>query len=110
MAELKVPGGKLVRAEVSVEGGRMVEVKITGDFFLHPEEAIFKLEASLRGLSVNSDIASAIELELGRLKAQLLGASPKDLAEAVKRAVEEAAANLKVELGCGVPEGAQGAP
>lgn len=95
MAELKVPGGKLVRAEVRVEGGRMAEVKVTGDFFLYPEEAIFELESSLKGLGLDSDLAQAIELRLSQLGAQLLGASPKDLAEAIKRAVEAAAASLK---------------
>lgn len=89
-AEVKVPGGKLVRAEVSVEGGRLAEVKITGDFFLYPEEAIFGLEASLKGLSVGLDYAPLIESELRRAGAELVGASPRDVAEAIRRAVEGA--------------------
>ena len=42
-ATRKVPGGKLVKAQV--EYGYILEhVKITGDFFLHPEEAINDIE------------------------------------------------------------------
>jgi len=90
MAELKVAGGKLVRVEVEVEGGVLVSVKITGDFFLHPEEAIFEVEASLKGLGTSADYASIIESKLTELGAQFIGASPSDVAEAVKRAVEAA--------------------
>jgi hypothetical protein len=48
--EFKVPGGKLIAAEAEAEGGRIVRVKITGDFFMHPEEAIEELEVSLTGV------------------------------------------------------------
>ncbi|MCX8204778.1 MAG: hypothetical protein N3H31_03920 [Candidatus Nezhaarchaeota archaeon] len=90
MAELKVAGGKLVRAEVEVEGGRLVDVKITGDFFLYPEEAILDIESSLRGLSVENDYSSIIESKLSQAGAQLVGAAPGDVAEAIRRAVKEA--------------------
>jgi len=90
LAELKVAGGKLVRAEVDVEGGVLVDVKITGDFFLYPEEAIFDVESSLKGLGISADYASVIEASLAQLGAQLIGASPSDVAEAIRRAVEAA--------------------
>lgn len=90
MAEVKVAGGKLVRAEVIVVGGRLADVKITGDFFLYPEEAIFELESSLKGLGLEADYASHIEAKLSQAGAQLVGASPRDVAEAIKKAVGEA--------------------
>ena len=43
--EYKVPGGKLVVADVEVRDGRLADVRISGDFF--PPEA---LEAINRGL------------------------------------------------------------
>jgi lipoate---protein ligase len=42
-AEEKVPGGKLVRVSVPRHG----LVKISGDFFLHPEEGIMLIEEAL---------------------------------------------------------------
>lgn len=93
LAELKVAGGKLVRAEVEVEGGVLVNVKLTGDFFLYPEDSIFDLESTLKGLSANVDFASIIEAKLAQIGAQLLGASPRDLGEVIRRALE--AANVK---------------
>jgi lipoate-protein ligase A len=51
-AEYKVPGGKLLAAELGVERGRLVGVKITGDFFMHPEAAIIELEKALDNTSI----------------------------------------------------------
>ena len=51
-AEYKVPGGKLLAAELGVEGGRLVGVKITGDFFMHPEAAIIELEKALDNIPI----------------------------------------------------------
>ena len=45
-ASRKIPGGKMVK--VSVEYGYVLEnVKITGDFFLHPEESIEDIERAV---------------------------------------------------------------
>jgi lipoate---protein ligase len=46
-ADYKAPGGKLVRIRLIEEDGRIQSVKITGDFFLIPEESIGKLEKML---------------------------------------------------------------
>ncbi len=47
--DYKVPGGKLIRLRARIEEGRIRSVKITGDFFLHPEERIEELEEALVG-------------------------------------------------------------
>lgn len=49
-AETKVQGGKLVRLQAKVNGD-VREVRISGDFFLHPEESIERIEEALVGLS-----------------------------------------------------------
>ena len=36
--EFKVPGGKLVVADFRVEAGVLTDVRISGDFFLFPDE------------------------------------------------------------------------
>lgn len=52
-ASLKVFGGKLLR--ISVNFHEVVEsVKITGDFFLYPEESITDVEHALSGLSARA--------------------------------------------------------
>ena len=38
--EYKVPGGKLVVADLDVTEGRLAGVRISGDFFLEPDSAL----------------------------------------------------------------------
>ena len=57
-AEEKVPGGKLVRVSVTEAPARRVE--ISGDFFMHPEEGIVRLEAALGALG-GAEPADAVE-------------------------------------------------
>ncbi len=45
--EYKVPGGKLVAAEVEVDGDRISRVFVQGDFFLEPDEALEDINAAL---------------------------------------------------------------
>ena len=47
----KVPGGKLLRLIARIEEGRVVEARVAGDFFAHPEEAFELAEASLLGVA-----------------------------------------------------------
>ncbi|HSB47035.1 MAG TPA: lipoate protein ligase C-terminal domain-containing protein [Candidatus Bilamarchaeum sp.] len=86
--EEKIPNGKLVCVEVWAKGGLVERAKITGDFFLHPEERISDLERALEGLPLSAsegDAASALEKALG--KATLIGASTADLARIFRKAV-----------------------
>jgi lipoate-protein ligase A len=87
-AEYKVAGGKLVRAEL-VKKESMIEVKITGDFFLHPEELIEDLEEALVGQALNvSNLGEFIGAFIRRRGATLLGASPEDFAKCIIMAAE----------------------
>lgn len=47
--EYKVPGGKLVVVDLDVEGGALRGVRVAGDFFLEPDEAILAIDAALEG-------------------------------------------------------------
>ncbi len=49
--EYKVPGGKLVVADLTTADGRITEAKISGDFFLDPEDAFDALAPALVGAS-----------------------------------------------------------
>jgi lipoate-protein ligase A len=88
--EEKVPNGQLVCVSVKAEEGQATEVRITGDFFLHPEDAIERIEQSLHGIPVDmdeSEVASRIEASLEG--AQLIGATAEDLARIFKKAVSQ---------------------
>ncbi|MCS7120680.1 MAG: lipoate protein ligase C-terminal domain-containing protein [Nitrososphaerota archaeon] len=89
-AEYKVSGGKLIRVKVRKKDGLIEEIKITGDFFMHPEDAIEILEEKIRYQPlVESSIAKAIAEFLETSKVTLLGASPEDLAKCIVMAGEE---------------------
>ncbi|MEK9133027.1 MAG: lipoate protein ligase C-terminal domain-containing protein [Patescibacteria group bacterium] len=48
-AIFKVPGGKLLKIFLEDADGKILQLRITGDFFLYPEENIIMLEESLIG-------------------------------------------------------------
>jgi lipoate-protein ligase A len=49
----KVPNGKLIKVTVEHEDDVIVKIKITGDFFIHPEESIDDLELALKNQDFN---------------------------------------------------------
>ena len=90
--EYKVPGGKLVAAEVSEHDGRLVSVRISGDFFLEPDDALERLEQTLTGLPVDSTVAQ-LTAALGEVidgSVTLVGFTAESVAIAVRRALGRA--------------------
>ncbi|NYE94223.1 lipoate-protein ligase A [Psychromicrobium silvestre] len=90
--EYKVPGGKLVVADLAVGDERLHEVSINGDFFLEPDEALQDINEALTGLPVETsakDLAAVISDRL-RPEAVLFGFSPEAIAIAVRRALKKA--------------------
>jgi lipoate-protein ligase A len=90
--EFKVPGGKLVVADLDVRDGRLADVRVSGDFFLEPDEALPAIDAALTGLPVVSEareIAAAVTAALPE-GAVLLGFSADSIATAVRRALKRA--------------------
>jgi len=83
-AEFKVPGGKLMAAETEAVDGRLVRVKITGDFFMHPEEAIEDLEAAVTGVPTDTGLEEAVERFFGSRSIDLIGASPADFIRVIR--------------------------
>jgi len=90
--EFKVPGGKLVVVDLDVRDGALADVRLSGDFFLEPDEALPAIDAALTGLPVATDaktIAAAVTAALPE-GAVLLGFSPEAVATAVRRALQRA--------------------
>ena len=89
-AEYKVQGGKLIRIKLAQKGTRIEKIKITGDFFLHPETLIDTLENILVGhVLYEQDLARSIKAFLKEKKAVILGVSPEDIAKCIMIAVEK---------------------
>lgn len=87
--EYKVPGGKLVVVDLEVEGGRISDFHLAGDFFLEPDDALQDIDAAVTGLPVETDaaaIAAAVRAALPE-GAQLLGFTPESVGTAVRRAL-----------------------
>jgi lipoate-protein ligase A len=86
----KIPGGKLVRVDVEY-GERIEQLRITGDFFMHPEDALQAIEKCLEGADLPFDPGMAVELVEAALQEQqavVVGFSPPDLAALIGEALK----------------------
>lgn len=83
----KIPDGKLVKVKLWVDSGKIEQITILGDFFLHPEETIQAIENSLTGAELNAtSIENLISRVMSESDATLIGATPKDLASVIMMA------------------------
>ncbi len=94
--EYKIPGGKLVVADIETEGSganaAVSQAVISGDFFLEPSEALRAINAALVGLPTTTAVAE-MAAEVSRAAgpgAQFIGFSPEAVAIAVRRALGHA--------------------
>lgn len=89
VATEKISGGKLVRIKVNYDA-IIHGIKIYGDFFLHPEDAIEDIERSLVGLRTDVDekrIESIIAEVVEAKGIQMLGVTPEAMSKVVKKAM-----------------------
>jgi lipoate-protein ligase A len=83
----KIPGGKLVKVKLGTSSGKIVEIKVLGDFFLHPEETLQKIEDSLIGSAADeASIEKTISQTLTESDATLIGATAADIAKTIMMA------------------------
>jgi lipoate-protein ligase A len=90
--EYKVPGGKLVAAEVEVDNDLLHKVHISGDFFLEPDEALDRIDQALTGLPEDSSVdrmSAVVQAAIGP-DAHMIGFDADAVAIAVRRAVGRA--------------------
>ena len=88
-AELKAPGGKLLKVECKVEEGILKEVRYTGDFFLVPEETIDQLEEHLRNTkATESTITQKTASFFNTENVSLIGLEPKHFTEVIMLALK----------------------
>lgn len=91
--EYKVPGGKLVVCDFDVVGGKIIDFKLSGDFFLEPDSLLQEINAAVSGHSAASsiaDIATAIRAEVTHPPG-MIGITPEAIGTSVRRALTNAA-------------------
>jgi lipoate-protein ligase A len=92
--EYKMPGGKLVVVDLDVRDGRLAGVRLSGDFFLEPDEALRAIDRALDGQPAATAAAALADAVRAALPAgtAMYGISPEAVAEAVRRALQPEAA------------------
>jgi lipoate-protein ligase A len=93
--EYKTPGGKLVAVDFDVIAGALTNVRITGDFFLYPDEALDPIVRAIEGLPVSisrQEIAQAVVRSV-QPGVALVGFSPEAIAIAIERGLTDVPAS-----------------
>ena len=87
--EYKVPGGKLVVVDLEVDQDRLIDVKVSGDFFLDPDDALTRITGALEGAPASSSAKELSELVAAALHGgdTLMGVNPEAVGIAVRRAL-----------------------
>ncbi len=90
--EYKVPGGKLVVVDVEEKDGALHDLRIAGDFFLEPDEALERITAAIDGAPTDISAAEIAD----RIRSAVLptdtlfGLTPEGVGVAVRRALGQA--------------------
>ncbi len=85
----KIHGGKLVRIKINFEKN-IENIKITGDFFLYPEESIEKIENSLIGIDKNSSeeiITNKIKKIVKENNIELIGIDEESISKLIIKSI-----------------------
>ncbi|GAB3290908.1 lipoate--protein ligase family protein [Parasphingorhabdus pacifica] len=91
--EYKVPGGKLVVVDVDIDDDeRLARVRLSGDFFLEPDEALEDINRALEGAPAGADTEELARLVRAGVGAdvRMVGFGAESVAVAVRRAVMRA--------------------
>ncbi|MFT0762557.1 biotin/lipoate A/B protein ligase family protein [Scrofimicrobium sp. R131] len=87
--EYKMPGGKLVVADVEVNEGVISSLTLSGDFFIEPDEALFRMQAAVLGAPADlsgAELTTRMEVALEPTDV-LMGVSPGAIGVAIRRAL-----------------------
>lgn len=88
-AKQKVKEGKVVKVEVDCDE-IIKDIKITGDFFIHPEDILDEIEKSIIGLEISASIetiTSNIKSRIADRDIQMIGISPESIALLIREAL-----------------------
>ena len=78
--------------DLEVDGGRLGDVSVSGDFFLEPDDALDDINAALRGMPVETrgSTSSPRRSRGARRRVALIGFTPEAVGIAVRRALGKA--------------------
>lgn len=83
----KVPNGKLLKIFLEDSDGKIVTLRITGDFFLYPEENLEKLERYLLDTPLSTEaLTEKINNFLGQRPTTLFGFDVASLVSTILQA------------------------
>jgi lipoate---protein ligase len=83
---IKKPGEKRLTLFVRARHGRILELALTGDFFILPEEGVAHIEAALTGAKISRQrIVDTVRAVVEREGIELIGLSPETIAEGIVR-------------------------
>lgn len=82
--DYKVPNGKLLRLEVDITNNTINSIKITGDFFAHPENAITQIEKLITKQNID-DVNKIVKTYIEQNNIQIIGFNSADLSTALKK-------------------------
>jgi lipoate-protein ligase A len=86
-AVMKEKGEKLLRLSLDVERDVIRSARLSGDFFIHPEEGAGAIEERLAGLPMDeTKILAAVRAVVAERSLDLIGLSPETIARAVVNA------------------------
>ncbi|MFC0337429.1 lipoate-protein ligase A [Kushneria avicenniae] len=90
--EYKVPGGKLLVVDLVLDKDRLSSVRLSGDFFLEPDEALDAIDQALTGASVSLSAGELTERIQRALPegTTMVGISVPAIATVVRRALARA--------------------
>ncbi len=75
----------LIRVQCISSRGLIRDLRITGDFFIYPEDSLWFLEEKLKGLRIRSidELEEFLNKLLKSKGVELVGSTPRDFAEAI---------------------------
>ena len=83
MVEADHKAGKLIRVRAEVGGDILMDVNITGDFFIIPKESISELEEKIRGLRLDEAVLlEVVEDYYSEYEPESPGVRPRDIVNA----------------------------
>jgi lipoate---protein ligase len=84
--EVDHKAGKLIRVRAEMKGEEILDVRITGDFFSIPKEAVFHLEDALRGKRLEEEtLRTAVKRFYDSERPEMPGVGPEDMVQALMK-------------------------
>ena len=85
----KVPNGKLLKVFLDYDNNSINQIKITGDFFAHPEEAIEAMENELKNCALEKEkLLLKIDEVIKSNKIEFFGLDAENLVQGILMAVK----------------------